>query len=326
MNREVRLLFHELLELSPQERGRIYEQRRIGAEVRSEVESLLSFDSSKIDHLHYMVYATEGGGNGNVDGLEWSRCGPYQLIRRLRSSGAGAVYVAQTGNEMQRTFAVTLLPAEVTHASWRERFLRDRKQLGMLNHPSIVPVIDAGHTQVGRPYLVTEYVEGAAIDQYSAGINLRDRLTLFLQVCDAVSYAHRRLVVHRGLSPSNILVDSSGTPKIVDFGAARLLDKTEDAMQTTATDVYSLSALLYKLLSSGGPGESLVSPRLRKDLDLIVRKALRVDPEERYLSVDALANDVRAALACRPVAARTGALWYRARRLLQRRGGDISPA
>ena len=197
-----------------------------------------------------------------------------------------------------------------------------------------------------------EYVEGVPIDVYAARIDVRDRLKLFLRVCEGVSHAHRHLIIHRDLKPSNILVDASGQPKLLDFGIAKLLDETGDATQTverlltpnyaspeqlsgdaqtTATDVYSLGAVLYKLLTGMAPREqnpaapkaeiappSQLNPGVPRDVDFIVRKALRAEPEERYGSVDEFANDVRAALDWRPVQARSGDVWYRARRFLRR--------
>jgi len=357
MNREVRLLFHELLELSPRERVRIYQERRIGAEVQNEVESLLTFDSSKPDDLHTIVSTAAGDGLRTVDGLEWSHCGPYRLIRQLSSDGVGAVYLSEeTGGEIQRKVAVKLLRADVCGAAWRESFLRERQLQASLNHLMIVPIIDAGCTRHGRPYLVMEHAEGIPIDLHAAELDVCGRLKIFLQVCDAVSYAHRRLIIHRGLQPSNILVDSSGRAKIVDFGLAKMLEETGDASQTpewpaaeyaspekmagapqtTATDIYSLGAVLYKLLAGVTPREvvsdewsgevtppSFVHPGVEKDLDFIVWKALRVEPEERYLSVDGFARDLRTVLG-RPMKARTGELWVRARRFLRRRGARVT--
>src|SRR5205807_4655561 len=138
----------------------------------------------------------------------------------------------------------------------------------------IVHVLDAGRTGDGRPYLVMEYVEGVSIDVHTASMDLCERLTLFLRVCEGVSYAHQRLIIHRDLKPSNILVDASGQPKLLDFGIAKLLDENGDPTQTverlltpnyaspeqlrgsgqtTATDIYSLGAVLYKLLTGRSP-------------------------------------------------------------------------
>ena len=205
-----------------------------------------------------------------------------------------------------------------------------------------------------------EYVEGVALDVYAAAIDLRESLLLFLRVCEGVSHAHRRLVIHRDLKPSNILVDASGQPKLLDFGLARLLDETGDATytvermltpryaspeqlrgvsQTTATDVYSLGAVLYKILTGHSPHESdnhalriagaiagdraipapsRLSRKLPSDLDYIVRRALRTEPEERYASVDAFADDIRSFLESGPISARSGDGWYRTRKFLRR--------
>ncbi|MEP6536893.1 MAG: serine/threonine-protein kinase [Bryobacteraceae bacterium] len=352
MNHEVRLLFHEILDLSPRDRERIFRDRHIGPELRAEVESLLSFDSTAAGSLGDLV-ASAADDLLNSEGLDFGYCGPYRLVRLLGSGGMGAVYMAErTDGEIQQKVAVKLLRGDGHRAVWRERFLRERQLLASLNHPSIVHVIDAGHMEDGKPYLVMEYVEGVPIDVYAAGISVRERLELFVRMCDGVSHAHRRLIIHRDLKPSNILVDSSGRPKLLDFGIARLLDETSDATQTlerlltpnyaspeqlagtaqtTATDVYSLGAVLYKLLVGMAPREkvaetpnaevtapSSVNSDVPKDIDFIVRKALRTEPEERYLSVDELAGDIRAALGWRPVKARSGDLGYRLRRFLRR--------
>src|SRR5215469_16049721 len=159
-------------------------------------------------------------------------------------------------------------------------------------------------TADGQPYLAMEYVEGIPIDVYAAGIDVRERLRLFLRVCEGVSHAHQRLIIHRDLKPSNILVDRSGQPKLLDFGIARLLDESNDSTQTaerlltpnyaspeqllgeaqtTATDVYSLGAVLYKMLMGATPREttpgwpkaeisppSRSNPEVPRDLDFIV--------------------------------------------------------
>jgi tetratricopeptide (TPR) repeat protein len=204
-----------------------------------------------------------------------------------------------------------------------------------------------------------EYVEGEPIDRHAARLPVRDRLNLFVRVCDAVAYAHRRLIVHRDLKPSNILVDAAGQPKLLDFGIAKLLDDTGDptvtlervltpsfaspeqfrgAAHTTATDVYSLGAVLFTLLTgrvpyegtarpdlfsdSASPAEipaaTKLNPELPSDIDYILRRALRRDPDDRYASVEAFAADVRALLDGRPVEARSADAWYRTRKFLLR--------
>jgi serine/threonine protein kinase len=271
MNQDVRLLFHELADLSAEDRARVLAERRIGSEVRQEIESLLRFDSADIQSLTVCVADAAGQVLDSAQGRDLGSCGPYRLVRMLGSGGMGAVYLGERSDgEIQQKVAVKLLRADGHRPAWRDRFLRERQLLASLDHLSIVRVIDAGHTNDGRPYLVMEYVDGVPIDVYGPAIPLRDRLILFLRVCEGVAHAHRHLIIHRDLKPSNILVDASGQPKLLDFGIAKLLDETADAtqtierlltpnyaspeqlsgaVQTTATDVYSLGAVLYKLLN-----------------------------------------------------------------------------
>ena len=293
----------------------------------------------------------------SADGPPWcagQTVGAYTLVSRLGQGGMGSVWLAErTDGEIQQTVAIKLLDAGNGGPEWRRRFVRERQVLASLNHASIVHLLDAGHTPTGGPYLVMEYIEGSAIDDYSARISIRRRLELFLLVCDGVFHAHQRMVIHRDLKPSNILVDASGRPKLLDFGIARLLDQPVDltqtveslltphyaspeqlrgAPQTTATDIYSLGLVLYKMLTGRLPFEPVpgtppagdippptaISRALPSDIDYVVRKALREEPETRYSSVDALAADVRAVIESRPVQARSGDSWYRARRFLRR--------
>ncbi|HEX4772351.1 MAG TPA: serine/threonine-protein kinase [Bryobacteraceae bacterium] len=293
--------------------------------------------------------------------------GAYTLLSKIGDGGMGSVWLAERHDgEIELKVAIKFLGAGNLRPVWLERFLTERQLLASLNHPSIVHLLDAGRTSSGKPYLVMEYVQGVAIDAYCAGISVRSRLELFLQVCAGLSYAHRRLIIHRDLKPSNILVDATGQPKLLDFGIAKLLDESGEATQTaerlltpyyaspeqlrgtpqtTATDIYSLGAVLYKLLTGRLPHESAtggvdsmaamlgtksitppsrLNPSLTSDIDYILAKALRSEAEERYSSVDAFADDVRALLESRPVQARSGNVWYHARKFLRRRWIPVS--
>lgn len=353
MNELVRLLFSELADLEPEERERIFAARAIAPEVRAEVESLLGFDRDRNRALTNSVASVATQALRSLDDARDSVCGPYRLIRVLGSGGMGSVYLAERADgEIQQKVAVKLLHGGADRASWRERFLRERQLLAYLNHPSIAHVLDAGHTGDGRPYLAMEYVDGIPIDQYAADRDLREQLALFLRVCEGVAHAHRHLIIHRDLKPSNILVDASGQPKILDFGIAKLLDATADVtqtvermfapnyaspeqlhgeLQTTSTDIYSLGAVLHKLVTGSSPNESRqtegsTNPALPTDLHYILRKALREEPEGRYASVEAFANDIRAFLESRPVAARTGDTMYRVRKFLRRNRVAVAAA
>jgi serine/threonine protein kinase len=361
MNQLVHQLFEELATLAPAERERIFAERQVAQGVRAELESLLSFDSSKDESLGACVADAAADMLRNANGYRLGDCGPYRPVRLLGSGGMGTVYLAERGDgEIQQKVAVKLLGAGGNRPVWRERFLQERRLLASLNHPSIVHVIDAGHTADGRPYLAMEYVEGIPIDLYATQIEVPERLKLFLHVCEGVSHAHRHLIIHRDLKPSNILVNSSGQPKVLDFGIAKMLDNTGEPTrtierlltpnyaspeqlrgenQTTATDVYSLGAVLYKLLTGRSPHETgakgaatieaiagtleippptRLNPAVPTDMNYILRKALRSEPEERYATVDGFADDIRALLERRPVEARSGDVWYRTRRLLRR--------
>ena len=361
MQPAVRDLFHELADLSPSDRERIFRERSIQPEIRAQVESLLGFDSAPDRSLTDLVGSAAENVLDSGVAAEISRCGPYRLVRLLGSGGMGAVYLAErTDGEIQQQVAVKLLRAGDHRSRWRDRFLQERQLLASLNHPSIVHVIDAGHTQDGRPYLVMEFVEGVPVDVYAAGIDIRARLRLFLRVCEGISHAHGHLIIHRDLKPSNILVDGSGQPKILDFGIAKLLGGTDEITQTverlltpsyaspeqlhgesqnTATDVYSLGAVLYKMLTGAAPygnappapdaevtPPSRLNPDVSRDLDFIVLRALRNEPDRRYASVDAFAWDVRALLEHRPVQARSGNAWYRTQRFLRRSWMPVTAA
>src|SRR5215469_11154340 len=158
--------------------------------------------------------------------------GNYRVIRPIGRGGMGSVYLAERiDGEIENTVAIKVLRADIHRTGWHERFLRERQLLASLQHPSIVHLMDAGHTDDGRPFLVMEHIDGVPIDVYSNRIDFKERLKLFISVCEGVSYAHRQLIVHRDLKPSNILVDAGGRPKLLDFGIAKLLDETAEVTQ-----------------------------------------------------------------------------------------------
>jgi tetratricopeptide (TPR) repeat protein len=342
MNREAVNLFHELADFSPVQREEFFRSRQVPAELRAEVEQLLHFDSEGSGPLTDCVAASvehfvQGGTGAEMN----QRCGPYRLLGVLGRGGMGTVHLAERADgEVEQRVAIKFVHCGGGTPAFLDRFLRERQILASLSHPGIARLLDAGHTADERPYLVMEYVDGVPIDVCAAKLDLRDQLGLFLRVCDGVSYAHRNLIIHRDLKPSNILVDASGQPKLLDFGIAKILDASVDQTrtqerlltpeyaspeqhrgqkQTTATDVYSLGAVLRKLVTdkSGRPGAG-GHRALPVDLDYILRKALRPEPEERYGSVEAFANDIRAFLESRPVQARSGDVWYQTRRFLRR--------
>ena len=343
VNEDVRVLFRKLAGLPAAQREDHYVRLHVPESVRTELESLLSFDQPLGDSLGGVVgSAAEQFLLSNAPVAEGGRCGPYRLVRLLGHGGMGAVYLAERADgEIDQRVAIKFLRAGAHPPSFRERFLRERQILALLNHPGIARLLDAGHNE-DRPYLVMEYVDGTRIDEYAAGLDPRAVLALILRVAEAVSYAHRNLIIHRDLKPSNILVDASGQPKLLDFGIARLLDAPEEtrtldrvltpeyaspeqmrgAAQATTTDVYSLGAVLYRLLTGRSPHVPALLSRdsgISKDLASILSKAMREEPEERYVSVDLFMGDIQAYLDHRPVQARRGNALYLARKFVRRR-------
>jgi serine/threonine protein kinase len=342
MDSAVQALFRELADLSPTERALYFERHPVDAQVRHEVESLLGFDGGESDDT--LMGVIDGIQEQFAGSYREPFCGPYQLVRLLGQGGMGSVYLAQrTDGEVELRVAIKFV------AGFHDRFLQERQILASLNHPGIARLLDAGHTELGQPYLVMEYVEGIPIDDYSRNLPLREKLNLFLQVCDAISYSHRNLIIHRDLKPSNILVQADGRPKLLDFGIAKIMDDRAEASatrerlltpdyaspeqllgtaKTTATDIYSLGIILYRLLTGQFPEFPLarLDSSLPQDLYFVLGKCLRPEPMQRYASVDALIGDVRAVLESRPVEARSGDTWYRMRKFTRRHWLPVSAA
>ncbi|MEM7587079.1 MAG: serine/threonine-protein kinase [Acidobacteriota bacterium] len=207
------------------------------------------------------------------------RVGPYRIVDSLGSGGMGDVYLAERADDAyEQRVAVKVLRTRASLGELEGRFFAERQLLADLEHPNIARLLDGGTSDQGRPYLVMDYVEGEPIDQFGARVSLTERLRLFLDVCSAVAYAHRHLVVHRDLKPANILVTADGQPKLLDFGIAkdlgaagktpetRLLvpvtveyaspEQLAGGVVTTASDVYSLGVVLYELLTGQSPFDS----------------------------------------------------------------------
>ncbi|MBK8165540.1 MAG: serine/threonine protein kinase [bacterium] len=216
---------------------------------------------------------------------EGRRIGPYLLRRRIGEGGMGLVWEADQQEPIRRRVALKMVKRGMDTAEFIARFSSERQALAMMNHPAIARVLDAGATEEGRPYFVMEYVEGVPLNVYcdQERLSLRRRLELFIHVCEGVQHAHQKAIIHRDLKPSNVLVtevDGQPLPKIIDFGVAKALDRSQfdDTLSTgagqligtpeymspeqtgltgegldTRTDVYALGVLLYELLVGQRP-------------------------------------------------------------------------
>jgi eukaryotic-like serine/threonine-protein kinase len=206
--------------------------------------------------------------------------GPWRIISEIARGGMGAVYLAERADgEFEKRVALKLVKRGMDTDEILRRFHHERRILASLEHPNIARLYDAGAASDGRPYLVMELVDGLPITRWcdEQRCDIESRLDLFLTLCDAVQYAHGRLIVHRDIKPSNILVSADGAPRLLDFGIAKLLDDEAPADAQTrtglrlatpeyaapeqlrgepisiATDVYALGVLLYELLAGQRP-------------------------------------------------------------------------
>jgi len=285
--------------------------------------------------------------------------GPYRIVRCIAAGGMSFVYEAVRDDaEFHKRVAIKFVQPGIENPAGIERFRTERQILAELEHPNIARLLDGGTAPDGVPYLVMEYVEGEPIDRYAERCRLakRERLTLFLQVCAALQYAHRKLINHRDLKPANILVTAEGAPKLLDFGIAKLLsgessgctvaaltpeyaspEQVKGGSVGTASDIYSLGVLLFSLLTGRSPYRAVTAPSdlvhaicdedpvwqprgmIDRDLQSILALALRKESERRYTSVEQLAEDIRRYLEGRPVAARSGAALYRIAKFMRRR-------
>jgi serine/threonine protein kinase len=396
----IRSAFLEALSTDPSGRAQVLD-RACGSDaaLRQEVERLLAASGDADEFLNDLarravVPLSDAVAAGGVPESVTAgrRLGAYRLIRELGRGGMGAVYLAERADEQyEKLVAVKLLPLGLGGVTGHERFLAERRVLAQLEHPGIARLIDAGVADEGTPYFIMEYVEGEAITSYCdrARCSIGERVELFLQVCDAVEYAHRRHVVHRDLKPANILVTPEGRVKLLDFGIAKVLDggrggaskltrrggtpltpshaspeqMTGGAIGVTS-DVYQLGVLLYELLArrppyclaGRSPAEAVrvvleevpaapskaagsvpgagVGPSepgrprgtaplpppagLHGDLDAVVLKALRKEPERRYGSVAGFARDVARSMAGAQVLAEDESIHSRGWRRLPR--------
>ncbi|MGH9381857.1 MAG: tetratricopeptide repeat protein [Thermoanaerobaculia bacterium] len=249
--------------------------------LRREVLSLLALEAEADAYLDELASELAPDA-GTLPDLTGRRIGPYRLLRPLGRGGMGVVYEAERADgAFEQRVALKLLAVALTGTGAHARFLAERRILAGLEDPAIARIVDGGVTEDGTPWFAMERVDGVAIDRYcdQHRLAIRERLELFLQVCDAVEHAHRRLVVHRDLKPANVLVAGDGKVKLLDFGIAKLLDAdgsvgaapaTRTALRlmtpeyaspeqvrgeavTTASDVYQLGLLLYELLTGRRP-------------------------------------------------------------------------
>ena len=240
------------------------------------------------------------------------RLGAYVIVRELGRGGMGTVFLAERADgQFEKQVAIKILNRGADTAEILHRFQAERQILAKLDHANIARLLDAGTTDDGLPYFIMDYIVGAPVTRFAVAqkLSTRQRLELFLKICDAVEFAHRNLVVHRDIKTSNILANAEGEPKLLDFGIAKILAKEEDAAQSTtdaqqhltpicaspeqargdpitvATDIYSLGTLLYEMLSDQKPHRFSTARPSREELALVVGE--QVPPPPSAVASDA---------------------------------------
>jgi serine/threonine protein kinase len=251
--------------------------------------------------------------------------GRYKLLEKIGEGGMAVVYMAEQTEPIRRKVALKIIKLGMDTCQVIARFEAERQALALMDHPCIAKVLDAGATETGRPYFVMELVTGVSITEYCDRNNLstKDRLALFLQVCQAVQHAHTKGIIHRDIKPSNVMVthhDGKPIPKVIDFGIAkatnqRLTEKTlftryahiigtptymspeqaelSDLDIDTRTDIYSLGVLLYELLTGTTPfSEEELRQAGYLEMQRVIREEEPVKPSTKLSTLGETLTDV----------------------------------
>ncbi|HMJ08725.1 MAG TPA: protein kinase [Pyrinomonadaceae bacterium] len=301
---KIKELFTAALDLQPDERTGFLAQQPDA--VRREVERLLAASDESADFISDPAFVDLGFTETEADpAFDGKEIDSYKILRVLGRGGMGTVYLANRADgTFDKPVAIKLINRGMDTNAVLKRFSMERQILAQLQHPNIANLIDGGTTDDGLPYFVMEYVDGLPITKFCDlhGFSVEQRLNLFQKVCSAIAHAHQNLVIHRDIKPSNILVTNDGTPKLLDFGIAKMLHPewsldTDEATATmfrimtpeyaspeqiaglpitTASDVYSLGVVLYELLSGERPYK--IESRIPEEVAKFILTAEPVKP------------------------------------------------
>ncbi len=381
--RRLEPFFDELLDLEPGLReARLGKIAGLSDNDRTQLRNLLAADATTNEQLDAPLptAAAQMVAEAVDDPLIDEKLGAYRVKEEIGRGGMGVVYLGErTDGEFKQEVVIKVLRLGIDSTDTRRRFLQERQILADLDHPAIVRLLDGGFTADGRPYIVMNRIVGQRLDHYcdEQRLDIKSRVRLFLNVIEAVDHAHRNLIIHRDLKPSNVWVDEAGKVHLLDFGIAKIADddagpgmtatnhrlmtpeyaSPEQVKQeniTTASDVYQLGILLYKLLTGQFPyvlqgynvqemesricstdpipasraittdsaahqaSSGQMKKTLRGDLDVILEKSLRKEPERRYLSAHELREDLIRWLSGERILARPNSVLYQTNRFVRR--------
>jgi serine/threonine protein kinase len=332
----IKLAFLEALEKETTEDRNEYLDRicKKNPDWRAELESLLKIhdeagdflESSILDSGVILDESPLSEGPGTI-------IGRYKLLEKIGEGGMAVVYMAEQTDPIRRKVALKIIKLGMDIKSVIARFEAERQALAMMDHPNIAKVLDAGATETGRPYFVMELVTGVSITEYCDKNNLstKDRLALFIQVCNAVQHAHQKGIIHRDIKPTNVMVtlrDGQPTPKVIDFGIAKAINQklTEKTLFTryahiigtpaymspeqaelsdfdvdTRSDIYSLGVLLYELLTGTTPfGEEELRKAGYIEMQRVIREQEPAKPSTKLSTLGDALTDIAKHRGCTP--------------------------
>jgi len=343
--------FERLLELPEWQRESALSAWSLDEAQRQELLALLAADGVPDALIEAVIASSASQALQSI--VEGECIGAWRVRHQLGAGGMGTVYlVERVDGGFHQYGALKLLrgfPTDEAHS----RLRRERQLLAQLQHPGIARLIDGGETRDGQPYLVMEYVDGEPLTTYAAQHRLsrEARIELIDRVGQALAHAHQHLVIHRDLKSANVLVGADGSPKLLDFGVAKLVDINQEDVDipttrvwtsgyaspeqregkqiTTATDVFGLGTLLRELLSGTSPHGTALMPELDAvaidaDLGGILNMATATLPGDRYAGIDAFRDDLERWRIGIPVRAQADSRWYRLRKFVARHKRAVS--